>query len=195
MARRDAAPADGRRPRLDAPVAARPARSRPVAHRGRRDLVHRALARLGLGWSLAEPPRVHAARDRTRRADRHARPDRQPERGGARPHRELRRCARAGRWAVHRRRLRDVDQLRRRLGRRRVPGWRTRPRGRDLHGRALRTCCQALQGRPERTGHGNRAQHPDRKPRARRPSVFRPTARCPASIGWTRASVTRWRGN
>ena len=79
---------------------ARPARSRP-RRASRPSRSRRPCPRSALAWARLsrEPPRLHAARDRARRAHGHAGPDRQPERGGARPHRQLRRGARARRRA------------------------------------------------------------------------------------------------
>ena len=60
--------------------------------------------------------RLRAARARPRCLDRRADPLRRPARGRARPDRERGCGARAARCAGDRRRLRDLDQLRRRLG-------------------------------------------------------------------------------
>ena len=77
---------------------------------------------------------------------------RRPARGRARPDRERRRGPCAPRRARGRRRLRDLDQLRRRLGRRRVRRRRAGARHRGLDGRALRARRATAEGAVRRAG-------------------------------------------
>ena len=86
----------------------------------------------------------------------HHRALRRPARGRPRPGRERRRRGRPLRRAVHRRRLRDLDELRRR-----VSGWGVRRRragagDRDLDGRPVRARGAPAQGRLRRAAERDR---------------------------------------
>ena len=74
------------------------------------------------GRSVAQVPRPRGAGAGPGRAHRPVDRHRQPARAGRRPHRQRRRRPPAPRRPVHRGGLRHRDQLRRCLGRRRVPG-------------------------------------------------------------------------
>ena len=84
---------------------------------------------------------------------------------------------RALRRALHRRRLRHLDELRRGLGGRGVRRRRDRARDRDLHGRALRAGGAPRQGRPRRAGHGDRQDDGGRAPGRARLRLRRPGGR------------------
>ena len=86
------------------------------------------------------------------RLDRDADPLRRPARGRPRPDRERRRGARAARRAVRRRRLRHVDELRRRQRGGRVRRRRARAGDRGVDGRALRARRAAAEGAVRRAG-------------------------------------------
>ena len=86
--------------------------------RGDRPLLVGAAARARVRGVRRALGRRRPARARAGRVDRRADPLRRPARGRARPDRERGRRARAPRRAGDRRRLRHLDELRRRLGRR-----------------------------------------------------------------------------
>ena len=77
-------------------------------------------------------------------------------RGRAGPDRQRRRGQGALRRACDRRRLRHLDELRRRVGGGRVARRRARPRDRDLDGCPLRAGREAVQGRVHRAADGDR---------------------------------------
>ncbi len=102
--------------------------------------------------------------------------------------------ARAG-GPVHRGRLRHVDELRRRLGGRRVRRRRARARGRDLDGGALRARRAALERRVRRTADRDRAQHGACAAERGRLRLRRPGGRHrpPHARGAGRQSRASWR--
>ena len=81
---------------------------------GRLPLLDRARARPRVRGVRRALPATRRSSSSGRASNRHPDPVRQPARGRARPDRELRRRERALRRAVHRRRLRHLDELRRR---------------------------------------------------------------------------------
>ena len=116
LAHRDAAAAHERRPGGAARRAARPARPRHERGERARRVLDRAGARGRVDRRGRERARGRHAADRPGRAQRHADPHGQPARGRPRPHRQRRGGVRARRRALHRRRLRHLDELRRGLG-------------------------------------------------------------------------------
>ena len=116
----------------------RPRPARPVRAAGQRD--RRAVdgAEPAARAAAAARPAHRPAQRRRRPGRAHRRPAarRQPPRGRRGPRGEHPRRAPAVRHGLRRRRLRHVDQHRRRLRARRVPGRRARPGHRDLDGSA-----------------------------------------------------------
>ena len=82
-----------------------------------------------------------------------------PHELGSRPARQRRRRPREGRWGLRGGRLRDLDELRRRLRRRRVPGRRDRPGGGDLDGGPHLPHGQAPADRPLGPAGSDRQAH------------------------------------
>ena len=132
------------------------ARARPLAGRGGRDLVDRAGARP----CRAEPSEQWLGPYRVAGVEHgHARADRQPGRGGPDRHpRQLWVVALRARRRPHRGRLSHLDELRRGVGERRVPGRVSAPgveiSMEALFGRAARLFKVVPQRR-----HGDRPQH------------------------------------
>src|SRR5581483_6409383 len=139
--RRDRSRSHGRRACGDAPRVRR-------ARDARRDrpLLVCAAARPRVRGVRRTVGRRRAARARPRRLDGSADQVRRPARGRPRPNRERGRRARTARYALRRRRLRNLDELRRRLGGGGVRRRRARTGRRDLDGRAVRTRCTAAEG-------------------------------------------------
>ena len=130
-----------------------------------------------------------AARARAGRADGRADPLRRPARGRPGPDRERGRRARAPRRAGDRRRLRHLDELRRRLGRGRVRRRRARARDRDLDGRAVRARRAADEGAVRRAGARDRQD--DRRRRSSRASSTASPARSTRSSTGSATSSAR----
>ena len=135
VAGQDRLPDDRRRDGAAVARAARPAQ-RGRRHRGLLDGAGGAARAARAARALLR--RRAVGHRRARRADRRAAALRQPARGRRRPHRQHAWPRTTSTAARRRRRLRHVDQLRRRLGRGRVPRRRARARHRDLHRRARR---------------------------------------------------------
>ena len=117
-------------------------------------------------------------------------PLRRPARGRPRPDRERGRGARAPRRAGDRRRLRDVDELRRRLGGGRVRRRGARARDRDLDGRAVRARRAAAEGAVRRAGARDR-QDDDRRRSSRASSTASRARSTRSSTGSARSSARR----
>ena len=141
-------------------------------------------------------PLLRRRSDRHRRArhqDRRARAHRQPEGGGRRPHREHDRRPSPVRRPVHRRRLRHVDEPRRRLGQGRVPRRCAGPGDRDLPG------CPRLAGRAAAQGGAGaaavgRSARTRSRPCSPAPSTDSPARSTASSTASSRSSATsrRW---
>ena len=121
--------------------------------------------------------RDRAARARAGRVDGRADPLRRPARGRPGPDRERRRRARAPRRAGGRRRLRHVDELRRRQRGGRVRGRRARAGHRDLDGRAVRARRAAAEGAVHRARARDQPDDDGRAPVGPRLRLRRPGRR------------------
>ena len=167
-----------RRGRRAAPGLPRPAPAPVQRHRGHRRVLGRPEDHRGAARPRRPVPRLRADRHRAGGPHRHPHRLRQPEGGRRRPHRQRHRRLRPLRRADDRRRLRHGHHLRRGVGERRVPRWRHRPGGRDLHGRprgqGRRPAGRRAAGAPQRAGqvHGRvdpvggrlRLRRPGRRP-------------------------------
>ncbi|CAA9318584.1 MAG: Pantothenate kinase type III, CoaX-like, partial [uncultured Frankineae bacterium] len=179
----DRSPGDRRRAGADVP---RPAVGPPGAARRLRLLDRARGARPADGHVrpllLGRPDH----RGRSGRQDRCADPHRQPARGRARPHRQHAGGAHPLRRAGRGRRLRHVDELRRRVGPRGVPRRCAGPRGRDQRRRAGRPGGAPVQGRAGRAAVGHRQEH-RRGPAVRAPLRLRRAGRRPGAPDQRRA--------
>ncbi|CAA9487032.1 MAG: Pantothenate kinase type III, CoaX-like, partial [uncultured Solirubrobacteraceae bacterium] len=142
----------------------RAARHRPRRPDGLDHLEHRAAARARVardGPAVPDPPHVRGG-PRDPHGDAH--PHRQPARARGRPPRQRGGRLRPHRRPRHLRRLRDGRELRRRLGRRGVPGRRHRARGRGLPRRAHHPRREAAEDRPRPAAQRDRQEHGGRHP-------------------------------